>query len=162
MQGKERGLFLSREGCEGKARWLSRLFGQRKKLCLVLLCVLMNHALREGPTRDLGVSRAGRSLPGLRGSRRSAGMLRGDAETPAVRGHRAGRTRFCSRPSGTQVIVPSGLPRSCSFSRAGSSGARPLCRLHPRLSGPRSAPGGGARRRLPLPGVSQPRLWPDS
>lgn len=120
MQGKERGLFLSREGCEGKARWLCRLFGQRKKLCLVLLCVLMNHALREGPTRDLGVSRAGRSLPGLRESPALRRDAPGDAETPRDAGTEQAGHGSVAVLQGTRVI-----PSDCPFSRAGSFRAPP-------------------------------------
>lgn len=71
-------------------------------------------------------------------------MLRRDAETPAVLGHKAGRTRFCSRPSGTQVI-PSGPPHTCSFSRPGSLLARLLFQLHLRLSRPLLSPSRGDR-----------------
>lgn len=161
MQGKERGLFLSREGCEGKAHWLCRLFGQRKKLCLVLLCVIMNHALREGPTRDLGVSRAGRSLPGLRGSPAlcggcSGGMLR----PPRYAGTKQAGRGSVAVLRGAQVI-PSGLPRTCPFSRAASLRACLLCHLHPRPPGPCPAPRGatGMRHRLALPrGSSVPAV----
>lgn len=63
------GAFLSGErGAKGKpTAWVGSLV-RGENLCLVLLCVLTSHALREGPTGDLGVSRAGRALPGLRGS----------------------------------------------------------------------------------------------
>lgn len=83
-------------------------------------------------------------------------MLRRDAETPAVLGHKAGRTRFCSRPSGTRVI-PSGPPHTFSFSRPGSLLARLLFQLHLRLSRPLLSPSRGDRRgrhRLPLPRLS--------
>lgn len=82
----------------------------------------------------------------------SGGMLWRDAETPAVRGHKAGRTGFCSRPSGTQVL-PSGRPRTCSFSRAGSLRARRLSQLHPQLSRPLPSPSRwGAAPATPAPG----------
>lgn len=75
-------------------------------------------------------------------------MLRRDAETPAVLGHKAGRTRFCSRPSGTQVI-PSGPPHTCSFSRPGFLLARLLFQLHLRLSRPLLSPSRGDRGAAP-------------
>lgn len=128
----------------------------------MLLCVLINYALREEPTRDLGVSRAGRSLPGLRGSPARRRDAPEGCRDPAVRGHRAGRTRFRSRPSGTQVI-PSGRPHTRSFSRAGSLRARPPCPLHPRLSRPLPSPSRGdtgSGSGCPCPGLAEPRLSP--
>lgn len=126
----------------------------------------MNHALREGPTRDLGVSRAGRGLPGLRGS----SVLRRDADipfAPVPGGTKQAGTRSCSRPVGAQ-IVPSAPPPPPPppFSLSYEPVQRQLHPQHPSppppgpCSAPREAAEGFWGHRLSLSRAAQPRLSP--
>lgn len=96
-------------GAQGKPRAVPAVWTGRKALLSVTLDG-MNRALREGPTRDLAVSRAGKGLAGLRESPALQGDAPRECRDPRSAGQ-AGTEQAGTlyRAWGAQ-IVPSATP----------------------------------------------------